>query len=466
VKTMQAYRFALAPNNVQAAALSRHAGAARFAYNWGLARVKAALSQREAEKTYGIPEPELTDIPWSLYSLRREWNQAKGDVAPWWAECSKEAFSAGLDALARGLKNWHDSRRGKRKGRRVGFPRFRKRGRARDSFRYTTGAFGPDGDRRVKLPRVGRVKTHEPMGALTSRLADGTARLLGVAVSRTAGRWFVAFTVEVERETPVPPGGDVVGVDLGVSALAVLSTGEKIPNPRHYQRSLRKLRTASRAYARTRPGSTRRRKCAARLARIHARVANQRRDGLHKLTTRLATEFGTVVVEDLNVAGMTRSAKGTAEDPGTNVGAKAGLNRGVLDAAPGELRRQLDYKTTWNGSRLVVADRWFPSSKTCSACGWRNPSLPLRKRTFTCRDCGLVTDRDENAAVNLRQLMTGAGVAGYPGPSGPNARGADHKTHPGGRVAVKREPCAATAGQTGTATWQRVAAGQELTYAS
>jgi putative transposase len=453
MKAMQAYRFALDPNNTQAAALSRHVGAARFAFNWGLARTKAALAQREAEKTYGVPEVELTDVPWSLYALRREWNRAKGDVAPWWGECSKEAFSAGLDALARGLKNWNDSRTGKRKDRRVGFPRFKKRGRARDSFRYTTGSFGPDGDRHVKLPRVGRVKTYEPMGALTSRLADGTARLLGAAVSRTAGRWFVAFTVEVDREVPEPSGGGVVGVDLGVSSLAVLSTGEKIPTPRHYKRSLRKLRAASRAYARTRPGSSRRRRRAARLARIHARVANQRRDGLHKLTTRLAKSYGTIVVEDLNVAGMTRSAKGTVEAPGKNVRAKSGLNRGILDAGMGELRRQLTYKTTWYGSILVVADRWYPSSKTCSACGWRNPSLPLRKRTFTC-PCGLVMDRDENAAVNLKQLA-GAGVAGYPGASAPNARGADRETPPGVRVAVKREPGTATAGQTGTVPRQR-----------
>ncbi len=458
MKTMQAYRFALAPNDAQAAALSRHAGAARFAYNWGLARVKAALAQREAEKTYGVPEVELTEVPWSLYALRRQWNQAKSEVAPWWGECSKEAFNAGLDRLARGLKNWADSRGGRRRGRRVGFPRFKKRGRARDGFRYTTGSFGPDGDRRVKLPRIGGVKTCEAMGKLTSRLAGGTARLLGATVSRTAGRWYVSFTVEVERDAPEPRDGDVVGVDLGVSSLAVLSTGEKVPNPRHHKRSSRKLRAASRAYARTRPGSNRRRKRAGRLARIHARVANQRRDGLHKLTTRLATEFGTVVVEDLNVTGMTRSARGTVDNPGANVRAKAGLNRGVLDTAPGELRRQLEYKTTWYGSRLVVAGRWYPSSKTCSGCGWRNPSLPLRKRVFTCLGCGLVMDRDENAAVNLKQLA-GAGVAGYPGPSGPNARGADRKTHPGGRVAVKREPRTASAGQTGTVPRQRGTAG-------
>ncbi|OHV22555.1 transposase [Parafrankia soli] len=420
--------------------MSRHAGAARFAFNWGLSRVKAAVEQRAAEASYGVPEAERTPVPWTMPTLRREWNRAKGDVAPWWSECSKEAYSAGLDRLARGLKAFSDSRTGRRKGRRVGFPRFKKRGRARDGFRYTTGAYGPAGDRHVTLPRVGRVKVHEPMTALTARLADGRARLLGATVSRTAGCWYVSFTVEVERPVPAGPSrrqrrGDAVGVDLGVKHLAVLSTGEMVDNPKHLAASLRKLRRVSRAYARSKRGSAGRRQRAARLAKIHARVANQRRDGLHKLTTRLATSHDVIVIEDLNVAGMVRNRR---------------LARAVSDTGMAEVRRQLTYKTTWYGSRLVVADRWYPSSRTCSACGWRNPSLTLSDRTFVCKDCGLSMDRDLNASYNLRAL-TGAGVAGYPDvPVTSNARGADRKTHLGGQVAVKREPGTATAGQTGT----------------
>jgi putative transposase len=452
MKVLQAYTFALDPNCAQAAALCRHAGAARFAFNWGLGRVKAALSQRDAERSYGIPDELLTPVPWTLYALRKEWNRAKGAVAPWWSECSKEAFSAGLDQLARGLKNFADSRAGRRKGPRAGFPKFKKRGRCREAFRYTTGAYGPDGDRHVKLPRIGRVKVHEAMGALTEKTAGGVARVLGATVSRAGGRWQVAFTVEVDRDTPAPGGrqqnNGTVGVDLGVATLAVLSTGEKIPNPRHLAASLRRLRRAARALARTRPGSRGRVRRAARLGRIHARVACQRRDGLHKLTTRLAKDFGTVVVEDLHVAGMVRNRC---------------LARSVADTGMAEVRRQLAYKTTWYGSRLVVAGRWYPSSKTCSACGWRNPSLTLAERTFTCGRCGMVADRDHNAALNLRGLVAGSG------PETVNARGADCKTPRAGRVAVKREPCAATtAGQAGTATWQRVAAGHDhgLTHAS
>ncbi|ABW10144.1 transposase, IS605 OrfB family [Parafrankia sp. EAN1pec] len=442
MRTLQAYRFALDPNDAQAANLRRHAGAARFAYNWGLARVKAAFAQRDAEKSYGLDGDLLTPVPWTLPALRLAWNAAKRDVAPWWDECSKEAYSAGLDQLARALKNFTDSRKGKRNGRRVGFPRFKKRGKARDSFRYTTGAYGPATDLYVKLPRIGRVKVGEPMGALTSRLADGRARLGGATVSRTAGRWFVAFTVDTDRDVSERPTrrqwtGGTVGVDLGVKHLAVLSTGETVANPKRHAAALRKLRRASRAYARSKPGSAGRRQRAAGLATIHARVANQRRDGLHKLTTRLARSHDVIVVEDLHVAGMVRNRR---------------LARAVSDVGMGEIRRQLDYKTRWYGSRLHVADRWYPSSKTCSGCGWRNPSLTLSDRTFRCQSCGLVADRDHNAAINLRHQVAASTSETV------NARGADHKTRTSGQVAGKREPGTAKAGQTRSAGAQVPAA--------
>ncbi|MEX5637264.1 IS607 family element RNA-guided endonuclease TnpB [Parafrankia sp. FMc2] len=436
MRTLQAFRFALDPNNAQLADLHRHAGAARFAYNWGLALVKAALAQRDAEKSYGLGGDALTAVPWTLPALRLRFNQAKNNVAPWWTECSKEAFSAGLDQLARALKNFSDSKKGKHKGRRVGFPRFKKRGKARASFRYTTGAYGPSGDLAVKLPRVGRVKVHEPMGALTGRLAVSQARLLGATVSRTAGRWYVSFTVEADREVPAEPTsrqrrGGMVGVDVGLKHLAVLSTGEHVDNPKPLARSLRTLRRTSRAYARSKPGSAGRRKLAARLAGTHAHVAHQRRDGLHKLTTRLATSHEVIVVEDLHVAGMARNRR---------------LARAVADTGMAEIRRLLAYKTVWYGSRLHVADRWYPSSKTCSGCGWRNPSLTLSDRMFHCQSCGLAIDRDTNAAINLRILVAASTSETR------NARGADHKTAPARRVAAKREPGTASASQTGGAS--------------
>jgi len=443
VKTMQAYRFALDLTPSQERAVWSHAGAGRKAHNWALARVKAVMDQRSAERSYGLTDDALTpSLPWSLPALRKAWNAAKHEVAPWWRECSKEAFNTGLDALARGLKNWSDSRTGKRAGRKVGFPRFKAKHRTTPSVRFTTGAIRVEPDRKhVVLPRLGRLKLHESARKLARRLAAGTARIMSATVRRTGGRWFVAFTVEVDRVVRQPASGPAVGVDVGIKHLAVLSTGELVPNPRHLVAVQVRLRALGRALARKAGPDRRARKdpskrwlrARSRLGRAHARVAHLRRDGLHKLTTRLAREHATVVVEDLNVAGMLANRR---------------LARHIADAGWGELRRQLAYKTVWNGGRLVVAWRWYPSSKTCSACGVVKTKLTLTERIYTCASCGLVLDRDLNAARNLAALVA-AGVSSAG--SGPVVgRGAIRETRPGGQEAGKRLPGTATAGKTGT----------------
>ena len=316
--TLLAYRFALDPAPAQERVLRSHAGAARVAFNWGLARVKAVMDQRAAEATYGIIGDDLSPaLSWSLYSLRKDWNAAKDTAAPWWAECSKEAFNTGLDQLARALKNWGDSRKGQRKGKRAGFPRFKSRRKARPSIRFTTGAFRCEA-RHAVLPRIGRVKLHEPGTRLADLVAAGTARALAVSVRFERGRWFAAFTVEqdVSRPSPADPAA-VAGVDLGIKTLAVLSAGEQIPNPRHLGRSLRKVRRLSRAVSRRRGPDRRTRqqpsnrwqRASVALGKVQGRVADQRRDALHKATTDLTGRFGTLVAEDLNVAGMTRNRR-------------------------------------------------------------------------------------------------------------------------------------------------------------
>ncbi|MEU0156067.1 IS607 family element RNA-guided endonuclease TnpB [Micromonospora fulviviridis] len=443
MKVIQAYRFALDLTPAQERAVLAHAGAARVAHNWALAHVKAVMEQRAAECTYGVPDHLLTPaVGWSLPALRKAWNAAKTDVAPWWRECSKEAFNTGLDALARALKNWSDSRGGKRAGRSVGFPRFKSRRRTTPSVRFTTGTIRVEPDRKhVVLPRLGRLKLHESARKLARRLDNGAARIMSATVRRDGGRWHVCFTVEVERTERAPSRPDsVVGVDVGIKHLAVLSTGELVSNPRHLNVAQRRLRALGRAMSRKigpdertgrRPSKRWQRACA-RLGRAHARVAHLRNDGLHKLTTRLAREFGTIVVEDLHVAGMLRNRN---------------LARHITDAGFGELRRQLTYKAEWNGGRLIIADRWYPSSKTCSGCGAVKTKLALSERTYTCQTCGLVLDRDLNAAYNLAASAADATTAG----SGPVAgRGADRKTPLAGQVAVKRQPGTASAGQTGT----------------
>jgi putative transposase len=206
----------------------------------------------------------------------------------------------------------------------------------------------------------------------------------------------------VERPVAASNGhDDTIGVDLGVLTLATLSTGEVISGPRTLRAGLRKLRRLSRHHSRCRRGSANRRKAAGVLARHHARIASLRRDHLHKLTTLLAKSHGRIVVEDLNVAGMSRSARGTREAAGHHVRAKTGLSRSVADASFGELRRMLEYKCRWYGAELVVADRFFPSSKTCSRCRTVRAGLQLGERVFRCEACGLRIDRDLNAAINL-----------------------------------------------------------------
>ena len=454
--TLQAYRFALDPTPTQDRLLRSHCGGARVAFNWGLAHVKAVMGQREAEATYGISDDGLTPaVSWSLHSLRKDWNAAKGDAAPWWGECSKEAFNTGLDGLARSLKNWGDSRSGKRKGAPVGFPRFKSKHRSRLSVRFTTGAIRCETKHAV-LPRLGRIKLHEDASRLVGKVDVGTARVLSATVRFERGRWFVSFTVDTQRPAPAPARPDaVVGVDLGVKTLAVLSTGQEFPNPRHSDGAARKVRRLSRIVSRRvgpyddaakkrRDPSNRWRRASAALAKAQGRVADQRRDGLHKLTTSLAREFGTVVIEDLHVAGMVKNHR---------------LARHISDASFGELRRQLEYKTVWNGGRTVVVDRWFPSSKTCSGCGAVKNKLDLSVRTYVCTECGLVLDRDLNAARNLAAL--GEVMVAGSGPETVNGRGGVGVL----ALPMKRQPGTAQAGNTGTALPRGGTAVRELVNA-
>ena len=267
-------------------------------------------------------------------------------------------------------------------------------------FAYSTGFTAPTArdPYGLKLPRIGRVHCLENI----AERVDG-ARVLRMTVSRRAGRWYAALTVEREDKpvTQVPKGG-AVGVDLGVKNLATLSDGTVIPNPRALNTRLQALRKAQQALSRKTKGSARRRKAQERIARLHARVANVRADAINKATTMIARTYSVVCIEDLNVAGMMKNRR---------------LARSVSDASLGEFRRQLDYKTARTGAQLHVIDRWYPSSKTCSACGAVKAKLSLSERVYTCDGCGLVMDRDLNAAVNIK-------VAGS-APETINARGGD-----------------------------------------
>ena len=466
----QAFRFELDPSNATRSALASHAGASRFAYNWGLDLVKARLDQREQIRLAGFREllsdeeverlVRTVEVPWTLPSLRKAWNLQKAEVAPWWSDNSKEAYSSGLDALARALEGFSKARSKMRLGV-MGFPRFKKRW-ARRSCQFTTGAIRVLDDRHIQLPRLGAIRTKEPTTTLRTLLDAGGARVLSATISEEAQRWFVSFTCEVERtDAPARQPLAVVGVDLGVKHLAALSTGEFVANPKAIGRYQRRMARLGRELARRRKGSRRRAQTKARLARTHRRVAHIRSDALHKLTSELALTCGTVVVEDLNVAGMTRAPKPVRDGAGGHARngrrAKAGLNRAMLDASPAELRRQLCYKLAWRGGTLVVADRYFPSSRTCSSCGSVKAKLSLSTRTYRCESCGLEMDRDLNAARNLAAYgRKQQNVAGS-GPETKNARGGGHP-RPRPKPPVKREDGTTSVGRAVTAPSQGEAA--------
>lgn len=443
---VQAYRFALDPTPAQLRALASHAGAARFAHNHMLALVKAVMDQRCAERSYDIPDDQLTPVVgWSLPALRKTWNQRKVDCAPWWARNSKEAYNTGLDGLARALHAWSASRRGQRAGRAVGFPQF-KSARAPRSVRFTTGAIRVEADRRhVTLPRLGALRTHESTRKLARRIEASTARILSATVRQdSAGRWHCALqTLVAAKARPVHvrrSAHPVVGVDVGVKAdsLLVIATPDgievdRIAAPKSLTGAQSRLRVLQRRAARQhgpydaqtrtrRQPSKRWRATQARIGRRHAHAAAVRRDVLHKATTALAQQHDVVVVETLNAAGM--RAKGGAH--------KRGLNRALADAALAEVRRMLSYKSRWYGSHLVQADRYFPSSKTCTACGRRKPNLTLADRVFACDGCGVQIDRDLGAAINLARLGVPTQTGDQsPAGSGPVAgRGATRETEP------------------------------------
>jgi len=395
--SVQAFCFALDPTPAQEACLRRQFGARRYARNWAVRTLKEDLDRyQETGQQAAAP---------SLAGLRKRWNRVKdaecvdaetGEV--WWPHISKEAFADGIRGAVDGYWNWQASRAGKRPGRPAGFPRFAKKGRDRDRVTFTTGAIRIEPDRRhVTLPRIGTVRVHENIRRLQRLLAKDRARILAVTVTRKGTRLIAAFRVLIQR--PIQPGpalpGSRVGVDVGVRVLATVASShgeilQRVPNPRPLEAALKQLRHLSRERSRRTQGSRRYTETQQKISRLHRRVASIRGHHLHVLTTRLAKTHGEIVVEGLDAAAMLRQ-KGLT-------GARA-RRRGLSDSALGETRRQLGYKTGWYGSRLIIASRWYPSSKTCHACG-RVQDIGWAEY-WTCAGCGAGHQRDDNAAINL-----------------------------------------------------------------
>lgn len=364
---LRVHKIRLQPTVTQERYFAQACGTARFAYNWALAEWK-----REYEAG-GKPNEA---------ALRKRLNAIKAEQFPWMAEVTKVAPQQAIKNLGSAFQ--HFFRRVKL-GQKPGYPRFKKKG-IRDSFRADNGplkagesAVQVDG-RRVKLPRCGWVGMRECLRF--------SGQVKSATVSRMADGWYVALLVETNNRLEAKKDLGVIGVDLGVRKLATFSTGEEIVGPKSHTALLSRLRRLSRSLSRKVKGSSNRQKAKAKLSKLHLRIANIRKDALHKLTTRLATEHSVVAIEDLNVKGMARGR----------------LARSILDQSFGEFRTQLEYKAAMTGAQVVVVDRWFPSSKTCSNCGVIH-DLPRGAELLRCA-CGLVMDRDLNAAINImRQAL-------------------------------------------------------------
>ena len=364
------HRIALHPNDRQATYFARSAGVARFAYNWALAEWK-----REYEEG-GKP---------SEAALRRKLNSLKASEFPWILEVTKNAPQQAVKNLGAAFQRFFNGQ--------GQYPKFKKKG-AHDSFRADNGTDKKHSNavavasRRVKLPVIGWIRMREKLRF--------KGRIMSAVVSRTADRWFVSLAVEVDHQPPIRENQAVGGVDLGVKALATCSDGHVVAGPKALRSNLARLKRLSRALSRKRKGSANRRKAKAKIARLHARIADLRQDALHKLTTDLVQRFSIIGIEDLNVKGML---------------ANGCLARSIADVGMYEFRWQLEYKAAMQGARIVVADRWFPSSKSCSCCGHVVEDLPLSVREWICPACGSLHDRDHNAAMNLKNLAASSAVS-------------------------------------------------------
>lgn len=374
------HAIALDVTDAQAAHFRRACGVARYSYNWAL--TEWARMHKAGEKP-------------SANKIKAAWNAHRKADLPWTFEVSKCVSGQAVIDLGTAFTNFFRDCKKPKKQRRFRYPRFKSK-RSDNGFALWNDQFQIKGDR-IRIPRLGWVKMHEALRF------DG--KIMGARVARIGNRWHVSVQVDVgERQLPAAVG-DTVGIDLGITTLMQLSRPlsdgrTRIENPRARRSLMKRQMKLSRRISRQ---ELQRRKASAKTSRrqmirrdrlraLHYRIASIRKDAIHKATTEIANAFSTIVIEDLNVSGMAKNHR---------------LAGSILDASFFEVRRQLEYKVAMRGGRVVIADRWMPSSKTCSECGSIASKMPLSKRTWDCPDCGAHHDRDENAAKNL-EFVVGA----------------------------------------------------------
>ena len=387
---LMAHKIRLDPNNVQATHLARAAGIARFAYNW-------ALSEWQRQYQACLLNPALPKPKEG--ALRRQLNAIKRTAFPWMMEVTKCAPQMAIMQLGRAFENFFAHR--------ARYPQFRCKGRD-DRFTLSNDQFQIK-DKRIRIPKLGWIRMRESLRF--------TGHIVSACISRIADRWYLSITVDSPEVPFLPPSENqgAVGVDLGVSNLATLSTGETFAGPKAMRHAVKRLRRLSRSLSRKMKGSRNRVKARRKLARHYARAGNIRHDGSHQVTSSITRRFHTIGIEDLNVKGMLGNRR---------------LARAIADMGFGELRRQLEYKAAWRGGQVVVADRWYPSSKTCSCCGDRTEALGLAQRQWDCATCGASHDRDINAAINLKNMAVSSTVSACGGEGAGLARECEVKPSP------------------------------------
>ncbi len=351
------YRFRLEPTSAQEQGLYRLAGARRFVWNWALARRKEHYQTMGKGLTYRDQAAELT-------TLKRQPQTA------WLSEADSQSLQQSLQDLNQAFHNFFEKR--------ARFPRFKSKKREHCSFRIPQRVKVEDG--KVYCPKVGWIRLRQ------SQPIEGETQSATFKRDAT-GKWFVTLTTEFKMpDIPLPSPQNPIGIDMGLKDFATLSDGTRVPVPQFFRKAERRLRKAQRKLSRRKRGSKRRERAKRRVACIHRRVAHQRSDFVHKLTTGLVRRFDGMCIENLCINGMAKTKR---------------LGKSVLDAAFGEFRRQLEYKSVWRRRHLVKVSRWFPSSKTCGDCGAVNDALTLNDREWNCQVCGSWHDRDLNAARNV-----------------------------------------------------------------
>lgn len=367
------YKSELKPNQQQIKTFVQWCGAGRFVYNWGLAKKIEAYQATGKSPSYIDLSRDITQLK-SLPEFE------------WLNSPSRQVITNALKNLDTAYKNFF--KRVKQGAGAKGFPKFKSRAKGLGNFIVQSVKVT---DTHVILPKIGAVRLHRHGYIPTSGV-----KFLSATVSEKAGRWFVSVQIEQEIADPLPNSSEVIGIDLGIKAMATCSNGETFDNPKALNEHTAKLKMWQRRLSRRVKGSANRKKAQMKVAKIHAKIANIRADALHQTTAKIIAQKPQVIVlEDLNVSGMMKNHK---------------LARSISDVGMGEFSRQIDYKAKWQGIEVVYADKWFPSSKTCSHCGNVKQKLTLAERIYACEVCGFTVDRDLNAAINLKNTVGITGI--------------------------------------------------------